>query len=80
MFPKTRNVRPMLAKRYMIIQGCTGIGPEPAKRYNDGTPVDNAERNAKSLAPERADPERNVSPDQTGPDRIAHHVYSIHPC
>ena len=42
--------------------------------------MDNAERNAKSLAPERADPEQNVSPDQIGPDQNANHVSSLHPC
>ena len=59
------------------LQGCTRTGPEPAKRNHTGTPVDNADRNTKSLAPERADPEWNVSPDRTGPDRNANHVPKV---
>ena len=63
-----------------FIQGCTRTGPEPAKRHDTGTPMDNVERHAKSLASERADPKRNDGLDQTGPEQNANDVSSAHPC
>ena len=42
--------------------------------------MDNVERNAKSLTPGRADPERKGGPDRTALDRNANHVSSQDPC